>query len=360
MAATLNSRVFGYLAGTGGAVEAWTLNGQGGLVVEVITYGGIVTRLLAPDRDGHLADVVLGFNDLDSYLAGHPYFGAIVGRVAGRITGAAFSIDGALFRLPQNDPPNHLHGGVEGFDKKIWTAIPESRSDGAPSLRLIYCSPEGEEGYPGSVNVSIIYTVTNDNTFLIETEAVADRPTPINLTHHSYFNLAGEAAGCVTDHELQVLSDEFVITDEQMTLLGRVESVTNRHNDFRQPRRLGDVIPLIFQNHGDLYLVRKNTPDVGLSNLAHVAQLIDPYSGRLVNVFTTETHLQLYFGAALDASLIGKSDTPYIRHAGICLECHSYPDGANHPGLGDIILRPGHPKCQTTAYAFSTVARNCA
>ena len=360
MATNLNSRVFVYLDETGSPVEAWTLNGQGGLVLEVITYGGIVTRLLAPDRDGHLTDVVLGFNNLDSYLAGHPYFGAIIGRVAGRITGAAFSIDGTPFDLAKNDPPNHLHGGIEGFDKKVWTAIPVSRPDGAPSLRLIYYSPAGEEGYPGSVNVSVTYTVTNDNTFLIETEAVTDRPTPINLTHHSYFNLAGEAAGCITDHELQVSSDEFVTTDKQMALLGRLESVMGRNNDFRQHRRLSDVLPLIFQNHGDLYLVKTSPPEAGLLNMARVAQLVHPNSGRIVDVSTTEAYVQAYFGAALDGSLIGKSDVPYKQHAGICLECHSYPDGVNHPGLGDIIVHPGRPKRQTTAYAFSTLKRNSA
>jgi aldose 1-epimerase len=162
------------------------------LVFEAITYGATVIRLLAPDRDGRLADVVLGFNDLDSYREGCAYFGAIIGRVAGRIAGAHFNLNGKTYELARNAPPNYLHGGVEGFDKKIWTATPMKKPSGAPSLRLTYCSPDGEEGYPGTVDVAATYTVTDDNVFLVEAEAVTDRPTPLSLTRHSYFNLAGE------------------------------------------------------------------------------------------------------------------------------------------------------------------------
>jgi aldose 1-epimerase len=353
MALSLNSRTFG-LFPTGESVDAWTLSGPGGLVLEAITYGGIVTRLLAPDRHGGLADVVLGFNDLDSYLAGHPYFGAIVGRVAGRITGAGFNLEGKTYEVSRNDPPNHLHGGLHGFDKKIWIATPVYSPDGTPSLRLSYRSPDGEEGYPGTVKVTITYTVTGDNVFLIETEAVTDRPTPFNLTHHSYFNLAGEAAGSIADHELQIHADEYVVTGEHMTLLGRLGSVTGHSNDFRQPRRLGAAIPLLFQNHGDLYLIRKTAPNERSPKPVLSARLVHPGSGRVLDVSTTETHLQLYTGAGLDGSLMGKSGAAYARHAGVCLECEGYPDGANAPRLGNIILRPGHPKRQTTAYAFST------
>lgn len=353
MALSLNSRPFGFLP-TGESVEAWTLTGSGGLVLEVITYGGIVTRLLAPDRAGVLADVVLGFNDLDSYLAGHPYFGAIVGRVAGRITDAAFNLEGETYELARNDPPNHLHGGVQGFDKKIWAATPMYGPDGALSLRLTYRSPDGEEGYPGTVDVTVTYTVTDDNVFLIETEAVTDRPTPFNLTQHSYFNLGGEGVGSIADHELQINADESAVTDEHMTLLGRIESVIDHNNDFRQPRSLGVAIPLLFQNHGDVYLIRNAVPDDHNPKPVPSARLVHPGSGRVLDVSTTETHLQFYTGAFLDGSLIGKSGIAYARHAGVCLECHGYPDGANTPSLGDIILRPGQPQRQITAYAFST------
>jgi aldose 1-epimerase len=358
MAISVTSRTFGFLP-NGESVEAWTLCGQGDLVLEIITYGATVTRLLAPDRDGRLADVVLGFNNLDSYLASRAYFGAVVGRVAGRIPEARFSLEGKTYELIQNEPPNHLHGGVEGFDKKIWTAAPVEEPSGAPSLRLAYRSRDGEEGYPGVVDVTVTYSVTEGNIFLIETNAVSDWPTPFGLTQHSYFNLAGEAAGSIADHELQIHSDEFVFTDERMTLLGQVGSVNGRENDFRLPRNLGRAIPLLFQSHGDLYLVHRTEQQGSPSEPVPVARLVHPGSGRVLEVSTTETLLQLYTGAGLDGSLTGKSGTSYARHAGVCLECEGYPDGANASGLGDIILRPGVPQRNTTAYAFSTQPGMC-
>ena len=353
MAFSLNSRFWGQLPG-GETVEAWTLKSPGGLELEAITYGGIVTRLLVPDREGHLADVVLGFNDLGSYLAGHPYFGAIAGRVAGRITGAQFDLGGKCYQLARNDPPNHLHGGLSGFDKKIWTVTPMEARDGECSLRLDYRSPDGEEGYPGRVDVSVTYTLTRDNAFVIETEAVTDAPTPFNLTHHSYFNLAGEGSGSIADHELQIDSDQYVVTDKHMTLLGRYASVVGQSNDFRGGQRLGATIPRLFRNHGDLYRIRRPNADPG-HELVPTARLVDPGSGRALNISTTESHLQLYTGAALDGSLVGKSGVPYVKHAAVCLECHGYPDGANATSFCDNILRPGLPRRHITKYAFSTV-----
>jgi aldose 1-epimerase len=356
MAASLSSQTFGHLR-TGETIEVWTLVGAGSLVVEIITYGGIVLRLLAPDRDGCLADVVLGFNDLDSYLAdrpaGYPYFGAIIGRVAGRITGGVFDLEGKTYELARNDPPNHLHGGIRGFDKRIWIATPKVSGE-AVSLQLTNCSPDGEEGYPGTVNISVTYTVTSENVLLIATEAITDVSTPFNLTHHSYFNLGGEASGSIGEHELQINADEFVATDQQMTLLGRLESVADHGNDLRRSRPVRDVIPLLFQNHGDLYLMRRTATDILESRPVPAARLVHPGSGRVLNVSTTEKYLQLYTGSGLDGSITGKSGVLYGRHSGICLECEGYPDGANAPGLGDTILHPGNKQCQTTAYAFTT------
>jgi aldose 1-epimerase len=354
MPLSLAVRNFGSLP-DGNPVEAWTLFGRGGLVLEMITYGATVTRLLAPDRNGHLTDVVLGFNNLDSYLAGRAYFGAMIGRVAGRITGARFNLDGKIYKLAQNEAPNHLHGGREGFDKKAWTATPVKNADGAPAVRLTYRSPNGEEGYPGEVDVAVTYTITDDNVFLVEVEASADRPTPFCPTHHSYFNLAGEAAGSILDHELQIYSDEFILTNENMTFLGEVGSVTGQNNDFRQPRILREAIPLLFQNHGDLYRIRSGTRDNPNLRPLKVARLAHPLSGRVLEVSTTETYLQLYTGAFLDGSFIGKSGAPYRQYAGICLECENYPDGVNAPSLGDIILHPGTTHREITAYAFGTL-----
>lgn len=335
-------------------MEAWTLYGSGGLEVEVIPYGATITRVLAPDRSGRRKDVVLGFNDLDSYLKGSAYFGAIVGRVAGRITGGRFNLEGETYELALNQPPNHLHGGEQGFDKKLWSVVPFEGPDDAPSLRLTYVSPDGEEGYPGEVSVTVTYTVTGGNVLLVETEAVTDRPTPVSLTQHSYFNLAGESAGPITDHQLQIHSDRFVFFDERMTLLGRVGSVAGTGSDFRQPRLLGEAIPGLLQNHGDLYVVEKKPGSDTESKPVPIARVVHPASGRVLEVSTTETHMQLYTGAALDGSMVGKSGAAYGQFAGLCLECEGYADGANVPALGDIILRPGYPRRTTTAFAFST------
>ncbi len=348
MASPISSRIFGVLP-TGQTVEAWTLAGRGGLELEAITYGGIVTRLLAPDRNGNAGDVVLGFNDLESYLGGHPYFGAITGRVAGRIRDAAFTLDGNTYRLAQNDPPNHLHGGIEGFDKRLWSAAPVDREDGAPSLRLSYHSPEGEEGYPGNVRVTVTYTVTHQNTFLIESEAVSDRTTPLSLTHHSYFNLAGESSGSIVDHRLEIFASEFVPVDEYLTATGRLESTSFHGSDFSAPRRVGDVIGQLYQGHGDLYAL----PTRNGSEMRLAARLEDPASGRVMTVSTTERYLQLYTGSHLNCSTKGKSGAVYARHAGICLECEGYPDAANAARRGDILLRPGQIQRHATAYAFS-------
>jgi aldose 1-epimerase len=355
MASSITSRTFGVLP-AGQTVEAWTLTGRGGLELEAITYGGIVTRLLAPDRNGIASDVVLGFNELDSYLNGHPYFGAITGRVAGRIAGAAFTLDGNTYRLAQNDPPNHLHGGIVGFDKRLWKATPVNREDGAPSLRLSYDSPDGEEGYPGNVHVTVTYTVTDDNVFLIETEAVSDRTTPLSMTHHSYFNLAGEPSGSIANHQLEIFASEFVPVDENLTATGRLESTARRGNIFQTPRRVGDAISLLYQGHGDLYVLPKrngNKPQL-------IARLEDPASGRVMTVSTTENYLQLYTGSHLNCSSKGKSGVAYAPHAGICLECEGYPDAANAERRAGILLHPGQTQRHTTAYAFSVRSANAA
>jgi len=321
------------------AVEAWTLTGKTGLSLTVLTYGGIVSRLLAPDASGDLANVVIGHETLAGYLAQNRYYGAITGRVAGRITGAAFNLDGVTHRLAANDAPHHLHGGIRGFDQSVWDARSVTRADRAPSLRLSRLSPDGEEGYPGNLSVAVTYTLTDDHALVIDTVATTDRATPFSLTHHSYFNLAG--SGSAADHTLQILADAYAPTDAFMGLLGRRESVTDA-NDFRSPRRLADAVPQLFNHHGDLYFLPPLAAAPGV--LPIVAHLADPASGRVLTVRTTEACLQLYVGAALKPSA-----------AGVCLECEGYPDGANSPTLGDIILRPGMTHRRTTVYAFSTL-----
>lgn len=342
-------RSFGILP-DGRAVEAWILRGRGGLELEVLTFGGIVSRLLVPDRAGRLADVVLGFDYLDGYLAEHPYFGATVGRVAGRISGGKFLLEGRDYHLLINDPPNHLHGGRDSIDKQLWTAEPVERPDGNPSLRLRFTSPEGENGYPGAVEFTVTYTVTRDNAFIFETEARSTRATPVNLTHHSYFNLAGAGEGDVLDHHLQIDSDDIFSADEKMTLLDELQSLDGQAADFRNEQRLGDTISGIWQQHGDLYWL-------GESNECRpVAQLRHPGSDRTLKVSTSNPCLQMYAGGGLDGTLIGKAGKPYPTFGALCLECQGYPnaigDGALH-GFGDIVVRPGIPQQHSTIYQFS-------
>lgn len=329
-------------------MEAWTLTGRGGLVLEVITLGGIVTRMLVPGRDDLLVDVVLGFDELESYVAGHPYFGAIIGRVAGRISGAFFRLDDQSYRLADNDGPNQLHGGVRGFDKRIWSATSVTRPGGDPSLRLCYHSPDDEEGYPGNIDVTVTYTIVHNNTFLIETEAVSDQVTPLSLAHHSYFNLGGEGHSSVADHWLTIFADQFAPAGEHMRLQGRLESV-RPGNDFRCPHRLGEMIPLLFQQHGDLYALRGGR--AGEMKLA--AHCEDPVGGLAVTVSTTNSYLQFYTGRFLDGSHIGKSGVAYGPYAGLCLECQGYPDAADTRLRNEILLQPGRAQRHATAYAFS-------
>lgn len=335
----------------GRIIQAWLLTNTSGCALEVIEYGGIVTRLCMPDREGKMADVVLGFDALEPYFTGHPYFGVIAGRVAGRISGGRLSLDGKTYELARNDSPNHLHGGVEGFDKKVWAAEPVVRADGADSVCFTLVSPDGDQGYPSCVTARVTFTLTDRNEFIFETEVSSDRTTPASLTHHSYFNLAGESTGPTTGHELQIFAETFAPTDTAMTLLGRRAPVAEG-GDFRQPRRIGDVLPRVLGAHGDLYFV--NRPDDDHSTLQLAAWVRDPASGRVMTVSTTEDCVQFYSGVGLDGSLIGKSGTPYGKHHGFCLECEGYPDAVNVPSLGDILVRPGIPRRHTTVYAFST------
>lgn len=316
--------------------------------MEVLSYGGIVRSLKVPGRQGQSADVVLGFNHLEPYLAAHPYFGAITGRVAGRIPGGSFIVEGKTFELARNSGPNHLHGGERGLDKRIWKAEQTERTAGA-SVRLSYHSPDGEEGYPGAVDFAVTYTLTDHNVFIVESEALSDRATPVNLTHHSFFNLAGEGSGDIFAHELMVAARHTVAVDDEMTPLGCLEPVAGRACDLNTPRRLGNVIAGLFLNHGDLYLLGEQRSKAPVP----VARLSDPASGRVLTVSTNESCLQLYTGAYLDGTLIGKSGRPYGRFAGVCLECQGYPGALNAKGFPSILLEPGVTMRRVTEYAFS-------
>jgi aldose 1-epimerase len=369
-------RLFGTMP-TGEPVHEYTLANARGVSVKIINYGGIITQLHVPDRDGQFADVVLGFDNLGQYLAGHPHFGCITGRVAGRITKGQFSLDGVDYKLAINNPPNHLHGGRLGFDKRLWTVdvgrdsfrrpfretsnrggmnpalqeiAPQTQLECTSGLTLSYLSPDGEEGYPGNVRVNVSYSLTDASDLVIDYAAVTDKATPLSLTNHSYFNLAGEGSIGFDDQRLQIFADEYDPADEDMTLQGRREAVVGLANDFRLLRRVREALPDLWKRHGDNYFLRRGADSVRVP----AARLVDRKSGRVMDVSTTEPCLQFYTGVSLDGTLVGKSGRSYGPHAALCLECQGYPNGVNDPHLGDIVLRPRETYRQSTVYSFST------
>ena len=345
----IQRRNFGHLP-DGTAVDEYTLSNDHGVSAKVITYGGIIAELHVPDRQGRTADIVLGFPSLDHYLTGHPYFGCITGRIAGRLTHGKFFLDGKNYTLAINNAPNHLHGGNVGLDKRIWFAEIVKHTSGSDALRLSYLSPDGEEGYPGNVCINVTYTLSSTNQLAIDYEATTDKATPLSLTNHAYFNLSGEGSGRIDDHVLQIFADEFTPTDDAMTLLDRREPVSGKANDFTKAKRIGDSLPDLWKNHGDNYLLRRAPAH---ATLAPAARLSDPRSGRVLEISTTEPCLQFYTGVSLDGSLIGKSGKPYASHSALCLECQRYPNAINAPHIGDITLRPGEIYRQTTTHSFS-------
>ncbi len=349
----MQSRPFGKLS-NGQAVDLYTLSNAAGAAIEVITYGAIIRSIRVPDRAGRFDDVVLGFADLATYAGTHPYVGAIAGRIAGRVTGGRLVVEGRTYQLAQNNGANHLHGGIVGLDKRVWSATRAKRPDGADSIRLSYFSPDGEEGYPGNLTITVTYTLTADSALIVETEATTDRTTPLCLAQHSYFNLGGEGSGPATGHIVQIRAERCMpAADAAFTLSGRAEAVAGTANDFNQPRELGPALPGLFKAHGVLYLLRAAGAPAPVAPTL-IARVAEPKSGRILEVLTTEPGLQFYTGMALDGTLKGKSGRAYEAFAGICFECQGYPDGASRPEFGDILVRPDRPLHRTTIYAFKT------
>lgn len=332
-----------------------TLRSPSGVELDVTTYGGGVTRLLAPDRDGELADVVLGHERLEAYLAGAPYFGAIVGRYGNRIAGGRFTLDGTEYALSINNGLNHLHGGVTGFDKVVWEA--ESYANDAESgVVLTHVSPDGDEGYPGELTVRVTYALTVNGDLRIDYEASTDAPTVVNLTHHGYWNLAGHGAGDVLDHELAVLADHITPVDETLIPTGELRPVDGTPFDFREATSIGarieaDDEQMVFGGGYDHNFVLGGWEDDGVLRMAAV--LRDPVSGRTMEVLTTEPGLQFYSGNFLDGSDIGKGGVVYEQRTGLCLETQHFPDSPNQPGFPSTVLRPGETYRSTTVYRFS-------
>jgi len=332
----------------GTEIDLYTLKNANGLTMKVITYGGIVTELWAPDKKGKLADVVLGHDNLKSYLAGHPFFGAITGRVANRVAKAKFTLDGKEFTLAANNGPHSLHGGKKGFDKVVWAA--GKAPSGAASLVLRYTSKDGEEGYPGTLDVLVTYTLTDKNEFKIDYSATTDKATPVNLTNHSYFNLAGHDKGDILDHEMQIFADSYTPSDETLIPTGKIEPVKGTPFDFTKPLAIGKRIGEIKSDPVgyDLNYVLSDG-----KKLKKAARVHDPKSGRVMEVFTTEPGIQLYSGNFLDGKDKGKGGAVYNKHNGFCLETQHFPDSVNQKSFPSTILKPGETYTQTTIYAFS-------
>jgi aldose 1-epimerase len=351
-AAGITKEPFGTMA-DGREVEHYALTNDSGMQASITPYGGIVTSLLVSDRDGRFSDVVLGFDTLDGYLAGHPYFGALVGRYGNRIAGGRFTLDGTTYQLARNNNGNHLHGGVVGFDKAVWGAAPEFHPDG-PRLRLNHVSLDGDEGYPGRLEITVDYTLTQDNELRIDYRATTDKPTIVNLTNHSYFNLRGTGSCDILGHEVQINADHFTPVDESLIPTGEIRSVEGLPMDFRQPGTIGSRIgeedeQLLFGNGYDHNFVLNES--VGGLNLA--ARVSEPTSGRVMEVSTTEPGVQFYTGNFLDGTLTGKGGQVYGQRCAFCLETQHFPDSPNRPDFPTTVLRPGTDYKSTTIYRFS-------
>jgi aldose 1-epimerase len=339
----------------GRTVEQFTLRNAHGLEVRAMTYGAIITALRTPDRAGRLDDIVLGYDSLAAYVRSSPYFGAVVGRYANRIAGGRFTLDGRTFQLARNDGPNHLHGGIRGFDKVLWTAEPSEGPDGQ-AVTFRYTSPDGEEGYPGTLQVRVTYTLTPRDELVVDYEATADRATPVNLSQHTYWNLHGGGSGTILDHVLKLDASAFTPVDSTLIPTGQLAPVAGTPFDFRTPTAIGARIdaadPQLKAGRGyDHNWVLERD---GRAGLVHAAQLVDSSSGRTLDVSTTEPGIQFYSGNFLDGTLRGKGGRAYVHRSGLCLETQHFPDSPNHPAFPSTVLRPGQTLRSRTVFAFAT------
>lgn len=339
----------------GERVMLYTLRNPNGMVAKITNYGGIVVSLTAPDRDGTFEDVVLGYDTLDEYVANNPYFGALIGRYGNRIDEGRFSLDGEVYTLATNNDPNHLHGGDVGFDKVVWDATMDETGNG-PALHLVYVSADGEEGYPGTLTSKVTYTLTHDNELAIDYEAETDKATPVNLTHHGYFNLSGNVKRDILGHTLQIDADYITPVDETLIPTGEYLPVDGTPFDFRAAKPIGQDIDADDQQiaHGPGYdhnwVVDPNADGAW----RQVATLADPESGRVMTIHTNEPGLQFYSGNFLDGSITGKGGVVYPFRSGLCLETQHFPDSPNQPDFPNTILRPGEVYRTRTVYTFST------
>lgn len=327
----------------GQPAHLYTLINKEGSAVSISTYGGIVTAFITKDKQGNHSSIVVGFDSLVPYLQQPPYFGAIVGRYGNRIGGAQFTLDKTTYKLAANDGKNSLHGGLKGFDKVVWTAAPIV--DSLPQLKLSYLSKDGEEGYPGNLQVTVTYTLNDDNSLSIVYDATTDKATPVNLTNHSYFNLTGDTKATILHHTLQINANNYTPVDKALIPTGEIKAVKGTPFDFTTPATIGSRIDQVPGGYDHNWVLNRNG-----SGLEQVVTLTDSASGRILEVSTTEPGIQFYTGNFLDGKFINRTGTPVNLHTALCLETQHFPDSPNKPNFPGTILKPGENYHSETVY----------
>jgi aldose 1-epimerase len=340
----------------GKQVDAYTLVNGHGIRARILTYGAILQSLETPDRAGAMDDVVLGFDDLPGYVKSSPYFGAIVGRYGNRIARGRFTLDGKTYTLAINNGPNHLHGGVKGFDKVVWDAQ-SFRTDSGVGVALTYTSPDGEEGYPGTLRAKVTYTLNDRDELTVDAEATTDKATPVNLTNHTYWNLAGDGKRDILGHLLMLESNNIVPVDSTLIPTGQLMPVDGTPFDFRSPTAIGARIedPHVQLRYGQGYDHTFVLDRASGTGVKHALRLTEPTTGRTLDIYTTEPGVQVYSGNFLDGTVVGKHGHVYRRRYGLALETHHFPDSPNQPTFPSTILRPGETYRTRTVWRFGTV-----
>jgi aldose 1-epimerase len=327
----------------------YTLENDKGIRISISNYGGTVTSLIVPDKNGSLADVVLGLPAWEDWITNPAYFNCIIGRTCNRIGGARFIIDGQEYRVSANAGEFQLHGGFKGFNQKLWSATLFERKEEI-GLELNYLSEDGEEGFPGTLKTKVIYTINNDNEIGIELFATTDKPTVVNLTNHAYFNLGGEGSGNILNHELMICADNYTITDKNSIPTGEFKPVDGTPYDFRKSHRIDERINQVYKGYDNNFVLRNQTGSIELA-----ANVYHPESGRFLEVFTTEPGVQLYTANWFDGTLFTRNGKPHENHSAFCLETQHFPDSMNHPEFPSVILRPGQQYQSKTIWKFSTL-----